>query len=589
MTNRSLLLLTSLFGLSQISAFASDWRSELYPENWTPPGEALTFDSDLFLQDFSHAGYKSGEQPIPFRQGPILNVVTDYQADPTGKEDSTVAIQNAIDDAGNMPDGGVVYLPAGDYRISLSQGSSVLRINKSNVVLRGAGEKNTRLINHTTEMREKTIILVMAPGPASSMRDSPKVPLTQDITSPTTKLHVKDASGFAVGDLIEVSRDFTYDWIKEHGQTQWWGVSGDPDPKNPDRAPRPATYPRIVTAVDPEKKWIEVGTPIRYTVKTRDNASVYKLTNRLSGCGIENLSLGNKEIAPKSDRGNEGWGEEEYRDKASPAGLAHQSMAISFRYAYDSWIVNVASVQHRTNETATHILSNGIRLKNCFHMSVLHCTIQNPQYGGGGRNGYMFDITNSAENLIAYCHAINSRHGFVLSGPGTSGNVFYKCTDTNTARAVGNETEEDTFYKVAGEGSDTHNFFTHSNLWDSCHVNNSRFEAFHRRDYGGSINPGSTSSLAVFWNTTGEGDEYNHIVISDQYGFGYVIGTSGETDGVKTFTSNDSNHAPQDHVEGVGTGDELTPRSLWQDQRRRRLGKQALVITSSPTNVAKSE
>lgn len=44
-----------------------------------------------------------------------INAVKDYQADPTGKTDSTTAIQNALNAA---PRGGVVYLPVGTYLTS---------------------------------------------------------------------------------------------------------------------------------------------------------------------------------------------------------------------------------------------------------------------------------------------------------------------------------------------------------------------------------------------------------------------------------------------------------------------------------------
>ena len=47
---------------------------------------------------------------------PWFNAVTDYSADNTGATDARAAIQSAID-AANAAGGGVVYLPAGDYRI----------------------------------------------------------------------------------------------------------------------------------------------------------------------------------------------------------------------------------------------------------------------------------------------------------------------------------------------------------------------------------------------------------------------------------------------------------------------------------------
>ena len=137
---------------------AQAWRSSLYPDNWTP-GYADTHGN--FLHDFSYAGYWRGEKPIPSAPpGSVYNVVTQYGADASGQADSTAAIQNAIHAAG-AAGGGVVYLPAGTFRVR-PQGasSSALWIKQSNVVLRGSGKTATFIYNDTPNMREKSVIRV---------------------------------------------------------------------------------------------------------------------------------------------------------------------------------------------------------------------------------------------------------------------------------------------------------------------------------------------------------------------------------------------------------------------------------------------
>ncbi|MEO0588746.1 MAG: hypothetical protein AAF078_14035, partial [Planctomycetota bacterium] len=376
--------------------------------------------------------------------------------------------------------------------------------------------------------------------------------------------------------------DFTYDWIAEHGQTQWWGHPGDPDPDNPERAPGPACYPRAITAVNADEGWIEVNAPLPYAVTIRDNGRVHRIANRIANVGIEDLGIGNKEIAPDTSGQDAGWGERDHADLSTRAAQAHNSVAIHLLYARDCWIRDVDTVRHEANTTNTHILSNGIRLHRSFNVSILDCDLKNPQYGGGGRNGYLIQITSSGNNLVANATAAYSRHGLVLSGTSAAGNVLHRCTDSFTARAVGNGTGEHGYYKTNGEGSDTHNFFTHSNLWDQCHVHNSRFEAFHRRNFSSGLNPGPTSAHAVFWNTTGQGDEYPAIVISDQMRYGYVIGTAGPTHAVSNRTTPEVSQAPVDFIEGVGKGASLEPASLWLDQRQRRLGANATVIAAPP-------
>ena len=100
---------------------AHAWRPSLYPENWTPPSNA-SFTTDALIQDFSYAGYRRGEEPIPAITGPLFDVTAaPYNADPSGTTDSTAAIQSAIDAA--AAGGGVVFLPAGIYRVE-PQGSN---------------------------------------------------------------------------------------------------------------------------------------------------------------------------------------------------------------------------------------------------------------------------------------------------------------------------------------------------------------------------------------------------------------------------------------------------------------------------------
>ncbi len=59
------------------------------------------FYTDAFIQDYSYAGYKLGEVPVPTTvSGAIFNVTrSPYNADSTGVTDATAAIQSAIDAA----------------------------------------------------------------------------------------------------------------------------------------------------------------------------------------------------------------------------------------------------------------------------------------------------------------------------------------------------------------------------------------------------------------------------------------------------------------------------------------------------------
>jgi len=525
------------------------WRPSLYPANWTPP-ESASFATDKLIQDFSYAGYRRGEEPVPKITGPVFDV-TSYGAQPGGAGDSTTAIQNAIN-AAAAAGGGVVFLPAGIYRVAPQGGESfALRIGSSNIVLRGAGAGQSFILNTSFEMRAKAVIRVTPP----STPLGPEVAITANLDNPTRRIPVANASAFNVGDMVRMHWTFTQGWIDEHNQGNWWS---DPSPR-----PAPAEYAREVTAVNPGDDWIEVDVPTRYTMKTRDNARIRRVGGQLSGVGIEDISIGNIQH-PGSNHPNDGWGEGDYELAGRAAWDAHASWLITMSNTYDSWITGVRSYQAAGNTSTCHMLSNGISLVRCFRVTVANCQMRRSQYGGGGGNGYLFRVQSSHDNLIRDSIADFSRHGLVISHAGTSGNVFLRCEDRETKRSTGSSGS----YSTNGAGSDNHMHFSHSNLFDRCQAHNSFYTAHHRGN-SGTTPHGLTSAHAVYWNTSGSGTREAAVVRSEQGRYGYVIGTSGTRPSVTNTTG--GNTAPADHVEGVNMGTTMEPQSLYLDQLSKRM------------------
>jgi len=543
---RAYCIFLSLFLLGILACHG--WRSFLYPVRWTPP-ESWSFTSDKLIQDFSYAGYRRGEKPLPFVSGPVFDVVATYGGDPTGNSDSTAAIQSAID-AAVAVGGGVVWLPPGTYRVAPSNGRDfALQITASNIVLRGAGVGQTYILNDSYEMRNKAVIRVES----NSISYARFTQITDDLDNPTRRIPVDDSSAVEVGDILRIDWAFTQDWIDEHGQGEWWNA--------PDSAPRPAEYHREVLAVNSDAGWIEIDIPTRYTMRVRDNARLRTIRGQLSGVGIEDFSIGNVQHP-----GTE-WGEEDYDLPERAAYEAHASHLIAMAHAYDSWITRVESFQAPGNTTNSHMLSNGIRLVRCFRVTLANCVMQRSQYGGGGGNGYMIRIQQSQENLIKDSTTAFSRHGFVVSHEGASGNVFLRCLDRETARSMGSVGSLG--YETGSSGSDHHQRFSHSNLFDQCHAYNSYFTAIHRADAGGETGHALTSAHGVYWNTGSSGRRSGPIVRSEQGRYGYVIGTSGS----RSEATNPTRHntSPADILEGIGLGETLEPPSLYQDQLTRRL------------------
>lgn len=554
------------------------WRSELYTQDWEP-APALSFATDKIIQDFSYAGYARGERPIPtFEETPVVNVL-DFDADPTGEADSTQAIQRAINHAASLKTAVVVYLPEGIYRISPpAEKPAALSIRKSGMVLRGDGADKTYLYNDSYQMRGKAIISVSAPATASWRQEqAPVIPIVQDLPSPTRTLPVADSSHFKVGDTIIIRADPTSEWIEEHREDGWLGHG--------DRLGS-MLYLRRIEWVDYEQHLLTIDIPTRYTLKQSYNARIYQKTGLLGEIGLEHFSIGNREHP-----GKDGWGtldfalpkhaytkrlaegyqlDSDFANERKSAADVHFSYAIAIAGVTNGWIRNVHTYRPDANRSDVELLSNGIRLKECQHVSVINCVMAYPQYGGGGGNGYMYRLDNSNDCLLDNCTAAYSRHGFSISGMASSGNVLYRCLDIETGRQVAGTGQ------TTGRGSDHHMWFSHSNLIDNCVAENSWYEA-RDRYYANMSEPkhNSVAAHTVFWNTEGStGGKWPFVVWSDQAKYGYIIGTCG----TETRVRLDSNYperthvsGPEDHAEGIGEGDTLYPQSLFQNQRQRRL------------------
>jgi hypothetical protein len=93
------------------------------------------------LPDFSYAGYRRGEAPLPER--PVNLRASDFGVVGDGVADDTAALQRALNAAG-AGGGKVLSLGPGRYRIS-----DWLTIQASGVVLRGAGSGETVLVMDT--------------------------------------------------------------------------------------------------------------------------------------------------------------------------------------------------------------------------------------------------------------------------------------------------------------------------------------------------------------------------------------------------------------------------------------------------------
>jgi hypothetical protein len=520
---------------SVLLAQETSWRSALYPTDWTP---GFSDGSGHFLHDFSYAGYHRGEKPVPRIEGAVLDVTKPpYQADPTGVKDSTSEIQAALDAAGDSG-GGVVFLPAGTYRIQ-PQGAAnfVLRLRGNKTVLRGAGADKTFLFNDTPMMRGKVVIAV-EPEKAMDWRDEGNgiiaSPLAQDVPNQAAEIVLKSVEGFSVGDLVVLRSDLTQRFIDEIEMTGKWQPAGAASPN------RTLMFCRRVVGIDPAKSAVTLDVPVRYPVRVADLGRLVKIPGELiSECGLEDFSIGMKQ---HSGVGTE---EEDFNKPGTVGYDVHGACAISLRNAENCWIKGVKSYAPSGNDPNIHLLSSGIALRRSRFVTVEDCSLGFSQYKGGGGNGYLY-THNGQENLIINCRAEAGRHNYDFGTMACSGNVISGC-----------------YSKDGSHASDFHMFLSVSNLLDRMTCDGDFLEARYFRPWGGNPVHGVTTTQSVFWNSKGlkYSRERQALVWSQQVGNGYVIGTSGPCDKVDS----------DDYVEGVGKGDSLIPASLYQDQLQRRL------------------
>lgn len=545
------ILIAALFAAT---LWAQDsWRSALYPPDWTP---GFRDGEGRFLHDFSYAGYWRGERPIPDYPANgadrMVDAVAEFGADPNGERDSTAEIQAALDSVG-ASGGGIVLLPPGRYQLA-PRGSDAfaLWIKHGHVILRGSGPGVTFLYNATASMRGKDIIRIAPPNAASWTNVLPNstVNLMEDYPEPTLHLKLQSTSTLNAGDWIVVRSNATEAFIAEHQMTAWWTPTGQPGP----------IFYRQIVSVDHEQNQITIDAPVRYALRLRDNARIYKTRAHVEGVGVEDLSIGNTESKLS------GFGEEDYSRAGTGAYEVHGSHAIAFRQAVYSWARRIETFRPEENASGSHLVSNGMLLNQTRGITVEDCLFENPQYRGGGGNGYGYTLQGN-ENLLRNLVANRQRHAFDFKSMTASGNVILRCRSNSPSLP-----------------SDFHMHLSMANLFDNTTLDGDFVEAS-VRPYGTPDYHGVTTTQSVIWNTHGlrymTGRPY--IVSSQQLGWGYVIGTRGNAAAVRTApfsfryttpVASTVDTAPQDFVEGVGKGDTLEPASLYEDQLARRIALQ---------------
>lgn len=522
-------------------AAAQSWQSALlkYGANgklvYTPETNGIP------LPDFSYAGYRNGNEPIP--DVPVVKTIGPVAGD------NTASIQAAVNAVAAMPLNasgirGALLLTAGMYRVS-----GTIAVNASGIVLRGVGQGSDTLTNTvifaTGDTPHQRSVLLAGGGVTSRWKEKDPLVAQQNVTSDTIRVGsrsftVENASQYKAGDNIILYHPCSEGWLKAVNYGDPHSGEGDADSTDVPWAvgSYPIVYNRNITAVSGNT--ITVDVPFFYTlVRSLSQSYIYKYarTNLMTKIGIENLRVDIQAAGSTYDvNGNED----------------HAWQAIELRQLEDSWVRNC---------TMLHFGQSGVITNTATRITVESCTALDPISIITGERRYNFQVyTASQQILFRNCAAVNGRHHYVSNGTTyASGVVFLDCTSSG-----------------AYASSEGHRSWSQGLLWDNQkELDGPRsgvkilLGMYNRGYYGTSHGWGTVN--CVTWNCR----ERTGVLLAQKppTGQNFAIGCFGTVTG-KYPT------APFDHPEGYieGTGkDSLNPRSLYLGQ---------LADRQTPTSVA---
>jgi hypothetical protein len=358
-----------------------------------------------YLPDFSQAGYKNGNTPLP-----DVTVVKTIGPIPG---DNTTHIQQALDEVGSLPpneDGirGALLLEAGLYEIY-----GTIHIRESGVILRGSGQgaspaENTLLSGPGNTPAERDIIRI---GDAPGVNWTAEIPGTRSvITSPfvpagSRSLQVAAPELYSEGDVVIIYQPSTANWL---GSINFGDTAGDA-PWSPGDID--IFYKRTITSVDFSENKVILDVPVYdHLERSLAQAEIYVLDEPdiKKQCGVENLRV---TIAT-----------------AGPMDEAHARNAIHLIGVEDCWVREV---------TAMHFTYAAVETEIADRITVLNCNGLEPHSLIEGARRYNFVSSAKSNNILFEgCHTTQGRHAYVSNGTSSVSNVvFYNCTSAQDYNA----------------------------------------------------------------------------------------------------------------------------------------------------------
>jgi hypothetical protein len=527
----------SLTGESEISIAGGELRFLTHPVNHQQNAPLISLSGDgtrlqyalygergatsarNIVPDFSRAGYLGGGVGLPDHE----SIAVRQTLSPGISGDDSPRIQAAIDAVGvQRPDSrglrGVVLLRRGRYRLS---NTLVLRVG--GVVLRGEGRGSDGTILRSTVSESQGKIIDVGniePSVPRAAGDPRRIAITTDyVPVGAMRVEVESAAGYKVGDTIAVVREPNAAWTGPEGvDTARYGWEAKD---------YTMYYERVVTAV--RGNVLSLDAPIMDAIEARfGGGSVYR-TNiaRIAQVGIEDLRI----------EGNPGTGTAYGTPDTGPY------IAVRLGGVRNSWVRNVT----------TRYVSHGIATRNGAHFNSFEdIAYLDPRYGeteGVRRYAFLYD-GNSAFNLTQRCYGEGARHTFVTGAKVPGPNVFLDSVAVNS-----------------NNDSGPHHRWSTGTLYDN--IKGQLLRVQNRRASGSGH--GWAGAQQMFWNA----DHDQYVVQAPPYAMNWAVGQTGTAVAGK-FPPEE----PRGIVEAAGTM--MTPRSLYLQQLKDRLGEQAVFRVTTP-------
>ena len=346
--------------------------------------------------DFSHAGYRGGNRPIP--TVPARVVVRPVVGD------AAATIQAAIEQVGAMPADangfrGAVLLAPGKYHVH-----GQIRLDRSGVVLRGSGIGQTILVADGHDRRPLIRI-----GGKDDRQPEPPLPVTDPfVPAGSTQMSVVAGHDLHVGDNVLVTRPCTDAWIASMGMDD---LGGDRHGPRWTPASRELRWDRVVTNVEGNR--VTLDAPITCRLEARFGGGTvarYTFPSRVEQVGVENLSCVS------------------VFDPTNPKDEDHAWLAIVIDNARDAWVRRV---------TARHFVGLAVAvLGNATRVTVEDCRSLAPigEVGGWRRRAFFVE---GQQVLMQRLWSEDALHDFAVGYVAAGPNAFVECESSGSLGASG--------------------------------------------------------------------------------------------------------------------------------------------------------